>query len=507
MEYINTDDFENSDIKLGALSENFGPRFEASTTRYVANPIVDDIEADPTKGRARRKRVNGRIVIDTAVPEGWSPQYQAPSCPISDHAARHPSINDLAAQRWQGRTVDAETERELIRRIQEGDPRCRAGSARGCTCRSCRAFFDPRPNTVSLLPAFHHSIRKIAGAYVPKGSPRRSYKKTIPAPEGSAEKRDVVKGSDSLIFQDLMAIGSFGLLKSALEFDFDQGRLWTIARRKIDGLISNEANYLRQKGYTSGDTVGRYLRKEVGRRTQSRIDRWIFDHLSSPPEELLEAQRKLGLKRTVFHSLQEAVDALKAASALEHCGVYSDDGEDGGGDIPPTAATEPSQEFRDLYDSYNRLQLDDLPDEQRNAVDLWVDLWIDRLVNFLFAPPRKKPKVFAKKPYDPDRRVVRSVKMKDGTTKRLCCQMATGRGRHIKVTVKLNAKYVAMIESNQPKREPNVRPNRSQKISRATAEIVVFQSRASGVEGLHLGERRYPPRIGQRFTGARIAGQ
>ncbi len=176
MQYINTDS-EKLDIKYGALTES---PLRGSTARFICNPIVNDITADPDPNE----------------------QYVPPSCLV----VGDPSINDLAGWRWQGRTVgDAETERELIRRIQEGDPRCRAGSPHGCSCRSCRAFFDPRPGAIGLLPAFHHSIRKIAGKFVARGSQRRTYK----------------RASASVIFQDLMAVGCFGLFKSAHAFDFD----------------------------------------------------------------------------------------------------------------------------------------------------------------------------------------------------------------------------------------------------------------------------------------------
>jgi hypothetical protein len=326
MEYISTDDFEKYDIKYGRLTEN---PLRGSSARYVCNPINIEAPLDPDE------------------------QYVPPSCLVTDD----PSINDLASWRWQGRTVDPETERALIRRIQEGDPRCRAGSSRGCSCRSCRAFFDPDPDKVSLLPAFHHSIRKIAGGYVPRGSSKREYKRRAQFPAKTSSNlfgSSIQKESASLIFQELMAVGCFGLFKAAaLAFDFDRRyRLWTIAKPKIDGLIKNEANYLRWHGYTLGDTDGRYLWKKVGRRTETRIGRWIFDHLGSPPEELLEAQKKL-VKGPIFHSLEEAAAAIKAANSLEHSDVYLDDGEDGCGDVRETGATEPSWEFRDLYDSYN----------------------------------------------------------------------------------------------------------------------------------------------------------
>jgi hypothetical protein len=124
--------------------------------------------------------------------------------------------------------------------------------------------------------------------------------------------------------RDLTAVGCFALWQSALKFDATRGyRFNTLSRHKVIGAISNEANYLRQRGFTSGDTVGRYLHKDVGRRTQSRLDRWIFDNLSAPPESLLEAQKKL-VKRPVYHSLEEAADAIKRANNLQHPDIYSD---------------------------------------------------------------------------------------------------------------------------------------------------------------------------------------
>jgi hypothetical protein len=84
MEYISTD-FEKRDIKHGTLTES---PLRGSTARYICNPIVNDVEASPDPKE----------------------ECQPPSCLV----VGHPSINDLASWRWQGRTADAETERELI---------------------------------------------------------------------------------------------------------------------------------------------------------------------------------------------------------------------------------------------------------------------------------------------------------------------------------------------------------------------------------------------------------
>jgi hypothetical protein len=467
MEYISTDDSEKYHIKHGALTES---PIRGSTARFICNPIVDDIEAAPDPKE----------------------EYQPPGCLVVGDQ----SINDLASWRWQERTVGPETERELIRRIQEGDPRCRAGQPRGCSCRSCRAFFDPRLGTVSLLPAFHHSIRKIAGGYVPKRGPRQVYKRE----------------SDSLIFQELMAVGCLGLFKAALAFDFDRGyRLWTIAQPKIDGLISNEANYLRRNGMGGG----------------KRIERWLFSHLGDTPEELLAAQEGLRLKRPVFRSLDEFAAAIKAASAVQYCDVYSDDGEDGGGDVPNTAATEPLEEFRDVYQSQDPLYWSPQLARHRNKVSAIVDFWVRELCDpprikarpqaksvykpctvkptgrvlhlidtpYWMEPRDKRPKEIAGEPYDPVRREVAAIRLKNGKTKRVYRQMAASSVRRI------------YRKTHLTKGKSNVRSNRMQATRSPIAEIIVFQSRASGVEGFHLGQRYNPPCIGQRLTGTRVAGE
>jgi len=319
--YINTDSDADSE-KYGVFTQFDGGKFNNPPYRYRATLIVDDIEADPHGA------------------------YEPP--PLK--GVGKPSINDLATWRWQKRTLDAESELKLIRRIQERDAwkvmGCRSGADIATVYNrvASRAFHE-------LLAAHHHSIRPIVSDHIPKGwwSPNRKCEHT-----------------NHQLFEDLMAVGCFGLFKAALEFDFSKGcRLWTIAKPKIKGLIKNEANYLRRYGYSSGDTVARYFRKEVSERSDIRIDRWIFDNLSASPEELLETQKKL-VKRPLFHSLQEAADALKGANNLEHPEVYSAGG-DGcdmergralteSEDDSCSGATKPVEEWRDLYDSHNPLK-------------------------------------------------------------------------------------------------------------------------------------------------------
>jgi len=289
MSYISTDESEKYDIKHGALTESPVP---GSTTRFICNPIVDDIAADEPNGRVRRWRVNGRVFIDTTAPDNAGYGYEPRKCLVTGDA----SVNDLATHRWHDSGLsDAATEAALIQRIKDGD---------GLAFRQ-------------LLEAFHRTVVDPAGKYIPGGAFfRRQPKKQ--------------KHTNDLLYEDLTSVGCFALWQSVIKFDASKGRRFnTLSRHKILGAISNEATYLRQRGYTSGDTVSRYLKKEVGRRTQSRLDRHIFSNLGSTPEELLEWQNNpKNLKRPVFHSLQEAADALKRANNLQHPDIYSDSGDD-----------------------------------------------------------------------------------------------------------------------------------------------------------------------------------
>jgi hypothetical protein len=329
VKYINTDDSEKYGIEYGVLAEN---PVRGSTTRFIANPIVDDIEAIPNPiGQDRRQRINGRIVIDTTVPDGAGEQYDPPSRLV----VGDPSVNNLATHRWQnGDLPDARTEASLIQRIKGGLATRPLKSNPGRDDE--RAFRQ-------LLGAFHRTVVDPASRYIPGGTFYR-------------RQSDKQKHTNELLYEDLTSVGCFALWQSVIKFDASKGhRFNTLSRHKILGAISNEATYLRQRGFTTGDSVGRYLLKEVGRRTQSRLDRWTFDHLGSPPEELLEAQKKL-VKRPIFHSLEEAADALKRANNLQHPDIYLDSGDDDkdrdGYDTSKTkTATEPLEEYRDVYQS------------------------------------------------------------------------------------------------------------------------------------------------------------
>jgi hypothetical protein len=437
--YINTDSDADPE-KYGVFTQFDGGKLNKAPYRYRVNLIVDDIEADPDEA------------------------YDPP--PLKQ--VGKPSINDLVTWRWQKRTLDAESERKLIRRIQERDAwkvmGCRSGADIATVYNrvASRAFHE-------LLAAHHHSIRPIASDYVPRGwwSPRRY--------------------TNQQLFEDLMAVGCFGLWKAALEFDFSRGcRLWTIAGPKIKGLIANEANYLRRHGYSSGDTVARYLKKEVFGHNDTRLDRYIFDHLGSSPEELLEGQKKL-VKHPVFHSFEEAAEAIKAANDLEHSEVFSGGGDGcdlergwvhtGTEDDVTTNAAKPVEEWRDLYESQNPLywspQL-----RAHQEVSAIVDFWIGefcypprikakpqpkpvykpcgvkptgRVLHpiidnpYCVEPRERAPDILERKrPYDPDRREAAVIRFKGGKTKRVYRQIRTGPVRRIEVTPELNAKYAGM---------------------------------------------------------------
>ena len=454
MQYINTD-FE----KYGAFTET---PVRGSAYRYVAISIVDDVEADLDPEEA----------------------HVPPDCLVTVG----PSVNNLATHRWRGKGLpDAATEAGLIQRIKDG--------ARTRTSKP-HPWDDDQRVFRKLLEAFHGSILGEAAKYIPNGQSSRRLPKSW-------------KHTRDQVFEDLVSVGCLALWRAALNFDLSRGwRFDTFARHRIKGAISNEANYLRRRGFSDGDTVGRYSHKKVSERSETRLDRWIFSHLGSPPEELLGVPKTLRLKRPVFHSLQEAAEALKAANSLEHCDVYSHGGD--GCDIERgcendtyNRATEPLEEWRDRFQSEFGW-----PSKSAGKVGAIVDFWI----NEFCYPPRIKAKPKRKPLYErctvkptghvlhpidtpslmeprdkrssvhaglplaklDDKREVATVKFKNGKTRRVYRQKAASPCRHIQV--------------NEAKGKQNhVRPNREQAIGSPTAEIVVFQSRGSGVERLHLG--------------------
>jgi hypothetical protein len=514
MEYISTDESEKYDIKHGVLTESPLP---GSATRFICNPIVDDIEADPD-------------------PEE---QYQPPSCQV----VGAPSVNDLATHRWHNnglsddRIEAAKIEAELIGCIQDG---ARRNALRPGPWKPNPGWEDQRAFR-KLLEAFHRTVVGPAGKFVPKGTLYRRQ------PKGQ-------KHTNDLLYEDFTSVGCLALWESTLKFDLDRGRRFsTLSRHKIIGAIRNEANYLRQQGYTSGDTVARYLRKKVSRHPQTRLDRWIFDHLGSPPEELLEFQKQ-NLKRPVFYSLQEAADALKAANSLEHCDVYSSGGDGcdiergwantGSEDDKAGCASRPIEEWSQLYHSHDplrwspQLAFHGNPLRGTGKVSPIIDFWIRELCDpprikakpqpkpvykpctikptgrvqhpidkpYWMEPRQKRPKVLAGEPFNPDRREAAVIR-ENGKTKRKYRQMSAGPMRHIEVTPELNEKYVAIYEAEFRKfrerkrrkarsKKSNVRTKPNQTTGRPSAEIIVLESRRGGQSRLHVGERHNSSRAG-----------
>jgi hypothetical protein len=504
VKYINTEDSDKYDIRHGSLSES---PIRGSTARYICNPIIDNIEANPKE------------------------EYQPPSCPV----VGGPSVNNLATHRWHGNGLSKEIEAGLIQHIQDG---AQVNALRAGPWKANPGWQDQRAFR-RLLEAFHRTVVDPAAKFIPGG---RFYKRQ---PKGQ-------KHTNDLLYEDLTSIGCWALWVSALTFDANrQHRFNTPSRHRIVSWISNEANYLRQRGFTSGDTVGRYLKKEVGRRTQSRLDRWIFSHLGSAPEELLEAQTKL-VKRPIYHSLEEAADALQRANNLEHPDVYSDGGDDDAveRDSHDTSktnrATEPLEEFCDVYDFGNPLKLSPQLALHRNKISPIIDFWTRELCDpphikakpnpkpvypgclvkptgrilhpidtpYWLQPCNERPLERAGKPYDPDRREVATVRLKTGKTKRQYRQTAATKTADTEWWSEylahpgggaVHAKY--MQENELKKKELlDVRPEPIKANGSAAADVIVFESRASRVKRLHVGKRHLPSCIGERFACARVAG-
>jgi hypothetical protein len=484
MVYIDTKYCE----KYGQLTEN---PLRGSTTRYVANPIVDDVDAvDPD---APADPIHPKI------------EYVSPSCKIIGE----PSTNDLATKRWGNDDAlpkdGGKTEANLIRCIQEG---ARINALRPGPWKPNPGWQDQRAFR-QLLAAFHRTVLGPAGKFVPGG--------TLPP------RPDKPKHTNNLLFEDLTSVGCFAIWDKALKFDPATGNKFnTLSRHRIKGAIADEANYLRRQGYTSGNTVGRYFSDKVPERSGARLERWIDNHPGSPPEALLEAQQKLR-KKAVYHSLEEAAEALKASKALEHADIYSDTGDDcdlsrncDGDDY--SKPTEPLEEWKEVYDAGDPLKWSPQLKTHRR-VSAIVDFWSAQVWDpppGIKAKPKAKPvyppcrikstrilrpietpywmtprdkyqhplSTRAGKPYDPDRREVRAV-VKNGKTKQLYCQQAK-RGRHIK-------------------RESNVR-NRQQASSRPTANVIVLETRRGRTPGFQFSIRHDSESTGERFACTWIAG-
>jgi hypothetical protein len=478
MLYIDTKYCEN----YGQLSEN---PLRGSTARYIANPIVDDVDAaDPD---APADPIHPKI------------ECVSPSRKISGE----PSTNDLATKRWgmDDAIPDAKTEADLIRCIQEG---ARINALRPVPWEPNPAWQDQRAFR-QLLAAFHRTVLKPAAKFVPRG--------TLPPLPGKP------KHTNNLLFEDLTSVGCFAIWDKALSFDPESKyKFNTLSRHRIKGAIADEANYLRRQGYTSGDTVGRYLTEWVAARSATRLDRWLSDHPGATPEALLEAQAKF-YKKPVYHSLKEAAAELAAQKALEHPDVYCDTGDDCDlsrkcDDDGYTKPTDPLEEWREVYDAGDPLKWSPQFKNHKRVsalVDFWArEVWdpppgikakpqpkpvyppckvkpTGRILHPIETPYWMTPRdkychpipTRAGKTYDPDRREVRAVKMKDGNTKQLHCQQADP-GRYIK-------------------RKSNVR-NRQQASRRPTADVVVLETRRGCASRFQFSVRHDPEGIGERFA-------
>jgi hypothetical protein len=114
-------------------------------------------------------------------------------------------------------------------------------------------------------------------------------------------------------------------------------------------------------------------------------------------------------------------------------------------------------------------------------------------------PRDEQPIERAGKPYDPDRREVATVRLKNGKTKRQYRQMAAGPVRHIKVTPELNAHYVAMTEQKGKSRKQNVRTEPNQANGRASANVIILESRRSRPQRFYVCQQCHPPSLGKRL--------
>jgi hypothetical protein len=132
-----------------------------------------------------------------------------------------------------------------------------------------------------LLARYHRKVLQVADGHMSRYWRRRQ------APKD--------KHTNTMFYEDLVAAGVAAMWKAALKFDLEAGyRFWTAARLPVLGAISDEARLWRRHGSGEG-----------------RIDRWLYTHPTASPEQVLAAQQSVGLKRPVFHSLQEAAEGIQ----------------------------------------------------------------------------------------------------------------------------------------------------------------------------------------------------
>jgi len=298
-----------------------------------------------------------------------------------------PCINDLAVHRWRDPLPSAAEEAAIIRRMQSGD-------ISGPLQRSA--------DFAKILAACHGHILKIADRYIPR------YRRW-----GVRQKH---KHTDHLFFEDLVAEGCRFLWRAALRFDPNNGyRFWTFARPSVAGAIADAARKWRRSGAS-----------------ESRIDRWLYNHPNATPEQVLAAQDKLVGRDKIFHSLQEAAEGIKQfwawrSTSQDHSNNYLLAGH-----------------VARLFDCFNKYKLSPqlrLHDEDVSSV-------VDGLAKYSGGALARHSGVKRKKtPQDlRDFSETALVQFRDGSKRQIARQKAASPVRHIGVTPELNAQYVAMIE-------------------------------------------------------------
>ncbi len=208
----------------------------------------------------RSYMIDIRTVLDST--EKFVENFDHQIKPLPRSTRTQPTISNLTTHRWLHPILTAAEEAELVRRARTGDRRASEG----------------------LVSSFHRLIVKIAGKRW-----RLHY---------ARYKRDKLHTNDLL--DDLVGAGMLGLWESVRGFDSSVFRFSSRAIPRIAGAISDEATHHRMRGVGDG----------------GRIGRWLFNHPHAKPENVLAAQRKLGLKKPVYHSLEEAADAICDVQAL-----------------------------------------------------------------------------------------------------------------------------------------------------------------------------------------------
>jgi hypothetical protein len=220
---------------------------------------------------------------------------------------------DLSRYRRYGPGLEAEEERILIALAQSGHD---------------RAGWE-------LHQAFHGKIVQLAGKRVPRG---QTFRKKLPG-----GKHSTVHSSE--LFEDLIAEGHLALEEAIKGYAVgSEHRLWSFASKGVTGAISDAAAAFRQ--HVSGAT---------------RIDRWLFGHWNATAEQLLEASKKLGLKRPL-KSMTEAADCIELFRQRYYKQSFETtleggEAEDCAGKLLDARGFLIAEEVRALYDFFSPYQL------------------------------------------------------------------------------------------------------------------------------------------------------